>query len=380
MRSKAETVIIGGGILGLSTAYNLTMRGVRDLVVLEKGYIASGSSGRNGGGIRQQWSTEVNIRLMQESVAICKSFAKELGVNIWFRQGGYLFLARTDAERARIERNTALQNKCDVPTRLLTPTEALKIVPELSIEGFVAAAYNPTDGVLFPWPFLWGYANGAARHGADIHTFTTVQAIERQGDGYRVCTDRGEIACDRLVCAAGAWSPGLMRLLDLELPNHPVKHEIMVSEPLKPFLRPMVSVLQSGLYFSQSMRGEIVGGITLQHEEHSLDMTSSLDFLNEMATALCSLIPRFGELKVLRQWSGPYDVTPDGNPVLGQPEGHPNLYLCCGFMGHGFMMAPIVGKLYAEWLTGGRKHEIFERCTLDRFTAGGIQKEDFIIG
>ncbi|MBI5477238.1 MAG: FAD-binding oxidoreductase, partial [Deltaproteobacteria bacterium] len=108
MRSSAETVIIGGGIVGLSIAYNLAARGVRDLVVLEKGYIASGASGRNGGGIRQQWSTEVNIRLMQESVAICKHFAKELGVNIWFRQGGYIFLARTEAEKERLERNTAL--------------------------------------------------------------------------------------------------------------------------------------------------------------------------------------------------------------------------------------------------------------------------------
>jgi sarcosine oxidase, subunit beta len=380
MRGKADTVIIGGGIVGLSIAYNLSTRGARDLVVLEQGYLASGASGRNGGGIRQQWSTEVNIRLMQESVAICRHFAKELGVNIWFRQGGYLFLARTEEEKQRLERNVTLQNTCDVPTRMLTPAEALKIVPELSIEGFIAASYNPTDGVLFPWPFLWGYAQGATRHGAEIHTFTTVQAIEREGDEFRVCTDRGDITCGRLICAAGAWSPSLMRLVGLELPNHPVKHEIMVSEPLKPFLRPMVSVLQSGLYFSQSMRGEIVGGITLQHEQHSLDMTSSLDFLNEMATALCSLIPRFGELKVLRQWSGPYDVTPDGNPILGQPEGHPGLFLCCGFMGHGFMMAPIVGKLYAEWLTGGPKHEIFERCTLDRFSAGGIQKEDFIIG
>jgi sarcosine oxidase subunit beta len=380
MRPQADTVIIGGGIVGLSIAYNLALRGVTDLVVLEKGYLASGASGRNGGGIRQQWSTEVNIRLMQQSVDICKRFAQELGINVWFRQGGYLFLARTPAEQERLERNTALQNGCDVPTRMLTPAEALKIVPELSLEGFVAASYNPTDGVLFPWPFLWGYAQGATRRGAEIYTFTSVEALEPREDGYRVRTNRGEIRCRRLVCAAGAWSPGVMRLLGLSLPNHPVKHEILVTEPLKPFLRPMVSVLQSGLYFSQSMRGEIVGGITLRHEEHSLDMTSSLDFLNEMATALCSLIPRFGELKVLRQWSGPYDVTPDGNPILGEPDGFPGLYLCCGFMGHGFMMAPIVGKLYAEWLTGGPKHELFERCTLERFQRGGIQKEDFIIG
>jgi sarcosine oxidase subunit beta len=380
MKNKAEIVVIGGGIVGLSTAYNLTLRGVRDLVVLEQGYLASGASGRNGGGIRQQWATEVNVRLMQQSVAICKRFAKELGVNVWFRQGGYLFLARTAREQEALERNTALQNSCDVPTRMLSPQEALAIVPELNLDGIVAAAYNPSDGVLFPWPFLWGYAQGATRNGAEIHTFTQVTALERRGDGYLVRTTRGDITCGRVIVAAGAWSPRILRLIGVELPNHPVKHEILVSEPLKPFLRPMVSVLQTGLYFSQSMRGEIVGGITMRKEEHTLDFGSSLEFLNEMARAVCELVPRLGELKVLRQWAGPYDVTPDGNPILGEPEGRPGLFLNCGFMGHGFMMAPIVGKLYAEWLTGGEQHELFKKCTLGRFTSGGVEKETFIIG
>ncbi|HEY3355346.1 MAG TPA: FAD-binding oxidoreductase [Polyangia bacterium] len=380
MKTKADTVIIGAGILGLSTAYNLTRRGVRDLVVIEQGYLAAGASGRNGGGIRQQWATEVNVRLMQQSVAICKRFAKELGVNVWFRQGGYLFLARSPLEQERLERNTALQNSCAVPTRMLSPAEALKIVPDLNLDGIVAAAYNPSDGVLFPWPFLWGYAQGAARHGAEIHTFTEVTGLEKKGGGYLVRTNRGDVECGRVIVAAGAWSPRILRFLGVELPNHPVKHEIMVTEPLKPFLRPMVSVLQSGLYFSQSMRGEVVGGITMRKEERSLDFSSTLEFLGEMAAAVCELMPRLGELKVLRQWAGPYDVTPDGNPLLGEPDGLPGLYLNCGFMGHGFMMAPIVGKLYAEWLTGGAQHELFKRCTLQRFKAGAIETEDMNIG
>jgi sarcosine oxidase subunit beta len=317
---------------------------------------------------------------MQQSVAICKRFAKELGVNVWFRQGGYLFIARSAVEQERLEKNTVLQNACDVPTRMLEPKEALKIVPELNLDGIVAAAYNPSDGVLFPWPFLWGYAQGATRNGAEIHTFTQVQDLKRQGDGYLVKTTRGDISCGRVVVASGAWSPRLLRLVGVELPSHPVKHEILVSEPLKPFLRPMVSVLQTGLYFSQSMRGEIVGGITLRKEDHTLDLTSSLEFLNEMSRAVCELMPRLGELKLLRQWAGPYDITPDGNPLLGEPDGLPGLYLNSGFMGHGFMMAPIVGKLYAEWLTGGAQHELFKKCTLQRFKSGTIEKETMIIG
>src|ERR1044071_3538343 len=131
--SAAEIVIVGGGVVGLAIAYYLAKRGLHDVVVIERGYLAEGASGRNGGGVRQQWSTELNIRLMQQSVELCRRFAVEPGVNVWFRQGGYLFLARTAAEVARLEKNAALQNKCGVPTRMLAPAAAQDIVPELDL-------------------------------------------------------------------------------------------------------------------------------------------------------------------------------------------------------------------------------------------------------
>lgn len=377
---RAELVVVGGGVIGLSIAYNLCKRGFTDIVILEKGYLASGASGRNGGGIRQQWSTEVNIRLMQESVAICKDFAKDLGVNIWFRQGGYLFLSRSPRETERLERNVRLQNRCGVPTRLIGPSEARDIVPELDVRGFHAACYNPTDGVLFPWPFLWGYAQGAVARGARLFTFTTVRAIDAEDGGYVVHTDRGAIRTPRLLNAAGAWSPEIAAMVGVTLPDYPVRHEICSSEPLKPFLQPMVSVLATGLYFSQSMRGEIVGGVTLHGEAPTLSMGSRLKFLSTYARQLCAIMPTLGDLKIIRQWAGPYDITEDGNPILGEPPARPGFYLCCGFMGHGFMMAPVIGKYYAEWLTGAGRHEIFDRCRLDRFERGVVEKEDFIIG
>jgi sarcosine oxidase, subunit beta len=377
----ADLVIVGGGVIGLSIAYNLAKRGMNDIVILERGYLASGASGRNGGGIRQQWSTEVNIRLMQESVALCKEFAHELGVNVWFRQGGYLFLSRRPEETARLERNVKLQNKCGVPTRLLTPAEAKDIVPELEISGFHAACYNPTDGILFPWPFLWGYAQGATQLGAKLFTFTTVKAIDQQArGGFVVKTDRGDIRARRVLNAAGAWSPEIARMVGIELPDYPVRHEICSSEPLKPFLKPMVSILATGLYFSQSMRGELVGGVTLHGDKPTLAMGSRLKFLATYARELCKLMPSMSELKILRQWAGPYDITSDGNPILGESASAPGFYFCCGFMGHGFMMAPVIGRYYAEWLAGGQRHEIFDRCQLDRFASGGVEKEDFIIG
>ena len=380
----AEILIVGGGVVGLSIAYQLAKRGLDDVVVVERGYLAEGASGRNGGGVRQQWSTELNIRLMQDSVELCRRFAVDLGVNVWFRQGGYLFLARSAKEIARLEKNIALQNRCGVATRMLDPREALAIVPELDLTGIVGASYNPTDGILFPWPFLWGYARQAASHGARIFTQTAVVGIEPQrGGGYVVHTPRGAVRARRVINATGAWSPKLGQMIGVEIPTYPIRHEICSSEPLKPFLRPMVSELASGLYCSQSMRGEIVGGVTIPGHDSTYAMGSTLQFLATYARRLVRLMPILGDIKILRQWAGPYDQSPDGNPILGPAPGHPDFFLACGFVGHGFMMAPIMGKLYAEWLTGGPPHEIFSRYTLARFADGSAAhhaKEDFNIG
>jgi sarcosine oxidase subunit beta len=383
---RAEIVIVGGGVVGLSIAYQLAKRGLTDVCVLERGYLAEGASGRNGGGVRQQWSTALNIRLMQQSVDLCRGFAKELGVNVWFRQGGYLFLARTAAEVARLEKNIDLQNKCGVPTRMLSPGEAQEIVPELDLEGIVGASYNPSDGILFPWPFLWGYAQQAARLGVQLFTHTPVTGIDvvggPTGAGFVVTTPRGRVQARRVIDACGAWSPEIARMVGVTLPTWPIRHEICSSEPLKPFLKPMVSELTSGLYCSQSMRGEIVGGVSMPGERSTFSMGSRLAFVATYARRLVRLMPVLGDIKILRQWAGPYDCSPDGNPILGEPPGVPGFYLACGFVGHGFMMAPVVGQLYAEWLTGGPRHELFDRSQLGRFTdgSGSRDKEDFNIG
>ena len=381
---QAEIVIVGGGVMGLAIAYYLARRGLTDVVVIERGYLAEGASGRNGGGVRQQWSTEINIRLMQESVELCRRFAVDVGVNVWFRQGGYLFLARSQNEVARLEKNIALQNRCGVATRMLEPKQAKDIVPELNLDGIVGAAFNPSDGILFPWPFLWGYARQAAAMGVRIYTQTpVVSLVARDGGGYDVRTERGTCRARRVINATGAWSPKLAELVGVKVPTFPIRHEICSSEPLKPFLRPMVSELASGLYCSQSMRGEIVGGVTVPGHGSTYAMGSTLEFLTTYARRLVRLMPILGDIKVLRQWAGPYDQSPDGNPILGPAPDHPDFFLACGFVGHGFMMAPIVGKLYAEWLTGGTPHEIFSRYRLARFTDGSgasQPKEDFNIG
>ena len=187
------------------------------------------------------------------------------------------------------------------------------------MKGVKAAAWNPKDAVIFPWPFLWGYAQQAQKQGVQVETFTNVVGFELgEGKVKKVITDRGDIECETVVLAAGAWSPEIARLAGVHLPNEPHRHEICSSEPLKPFLGPLVSVLDSGLYFSQSMRGEIVGGMGDPREPAGMNLGSTARFLARYSQALTEQLPQTGRVKVLRQWAGPYDVTPDNSPILGR--------------------------------------------------------------
>lgn len=381
VKAKTKIVIIGGGIMGLSLAWNLAEQGETDVVVLEKGYLCAGASGRNGGGIRAQWGTPTLITLARRSIELMKRFARDMGINVWFRQGGYLFLAKSDAVVKRIERSAALHNQHGVPTQILTPDAARDVVPELTMKGVKAAAWNPKDAVIFPWPFLWGYAQQAQKRGVQVETFTQVQGFELSGGKVKkVITDRGDIECETVVLAAGAWSADIAKLAGVHLPNEAHRHEICASEPLKPFLGPLVSVLDSGLYFSQSMRGEIVGGMGDAKEPAGMNLTSTARFLARYSQALTEQLPQAGRVKVLRQWSGPYDVTPDNSPILGRTKNLENLLHLSGFVGHGFMMAPAVAERMAKWMATGESDELFERFTLSRFEEGRMEREDMIIG
>lgn len=382
MRDRAEVVIVGAGIMGLSIAYNLAKNhGITDVLVLDRSYLCGGASGRNGGGVRAQFSNEENIRLMQESIRICRDFAAEMKINVWFRQGGYLFLTRTEESRRMLEKSIAVQNGCGLSTRMLTPREAQKVVPELDTTGVVATSYNPDDGVVFPWPFVWGYANGATKLGVDVATFTDVLGFETKGSRIdAVVTSRGKVRTHRVVNAAGAWSPEVARLLGVELPNKPHRHEICSTEPLKPWLGPLVADLSNGLYFSQSTRGEIVGGVSNEDVPPGIDQESSHRFLALYGRALTRCCPVLSRVKVLRQWAGCYDLTPDQSPIVGQVDGVDDFFQASGFMGHGFMMAPVIGKLLAQHIAEGSDLPMFDRWSLRRFAEGRLLGENMIIG
>jgi sarcosine oxidase subunit beta len=378
----ADIVIVGAGIMGLATAYHLAKeQGQRRVLVLDASYLCGGASGRNGGGVRAQWSSEANVRLMQESLALCKEFAHEHRINTWFRQGGYLFLARDAKRAAELEQSVRLQQRLGLKTRLIDGAEAREIVPLLEPNGIEAASFNGDDAVVFPWPFVWGYAEGARALGVEIHTFCRVKAIETSGGRVTaVETERGPVRTPIVVNACGAFSPELAASVGVELPTKPHRHEICASEPLKPFLGPLVADLASGLYFSQSTRGEIVGGIGNAKVPAGPSQASSLRFLALYARALSATCPRLSSLKVLRQWAGLYDLSPDHAPIVGPVDEVSGFFLASGFMGHGFMMAPAVGKRLARAIVSGETPEPFGSWAHRRFREGTAVSEAMIIG
>jgi sarcosine oxidase, subunit beta len=393
VRDHADVVILGAGIMGLSIAYHLAKLGTTNVLVVDKGYLCGGASGRNGGGVRAQWSSEANVRLMQESIRMCQDFANEMKINVWLRQGGYLFIVRSEEKRRALEASSKVQNECGLPTRMLTPAEAKKIVPELDTNGIVAASYNPDDGVVFPWPFVWGFATAAEKRGVEVATFTEACGFETEGsaitgvhlrtlakDAEGQETGRAFVRTRKVVNACGAWSPSIAKLLGVSLPNHPHRHEICSTEPLKPWLRPLVADLTDGLYFSQSTRGEIVGGIGQERVPDGIDQRSSFSFLGLYARSLTRACPILGHVKVLRQWAGCYDLTPDQNPIVGEIDEIDGFYQASGFMGHGFMMAPVMGKRIAEHIVTGESTPLFDRWNLRRFKEGKLLSESMIIG
>ncbi len=214
-----------------------------------------------------------------------------------------------------------------------------------------------------------------------IPTFTEVVGFKGKGRKIvKVQTTSGDVAVDRVINPGGAWSPRVARLVDVDLPNQPYRHEILVTEPLRPFINPMVVLLGEGLYFSQSMRGEIVGGIGDKEESPSMDLSSSFRFLQLFSRFAVPLLPRLAWVKVMRQWAGFYDVTPDAGPILGDVDELDNFFQCNGFMGHGFMMSPIISSLVADRIVDEDDAPIFSRYPLRRFKDGTAKKEGMIIG
>ncbi len=371
MKTHAQVVIIGGGVNGLGLAWRLAKAGITDIVVLESRYILYGASGRNGGGIRAQWATAENAELARESIRMFRNLSKEIGFNVWFRQSGYLFLAHDETVLGTLATNAKFHRSVGVKTRIVDPTEVSVLAPDVNTKGLTGASFCPTDGIIFPWSVVQGYWLAVKKMGVDVETFTKVTALEEKGGRIRrVHTDKGVIEAEWVVNAAGAWSKDVAAMAGVDLPNKAMRHEIFVTEAVKPFLDPMVVDMRNGMYANQDMRGEIVAGIGMPGEKPGINFKSSFGFTKRLAKALVDVLPVTADLRIMRQWAGAYDVTPDNKPVLGAVPGVANFLQLNGASGHGFMISPMTTLLTAEIILGRQPTVALEPFLVDRFQGG----------
>lgn len=373
-----DVLIVGGGITGLSTAYYLVRNGVKNVAIVEKNYVGSGSTGRCGTGIRQQFTTREHIVLMRESVKIWQYWEESLPLPIHFRQGGYLWLLRSEKALEEYKNHVKLQNLFGVPSRIIGREEIKEIVPDINLEGVLGASWCPTDGSAYPQDVLDSLRVFLKENGVSIFDYEEVKDfVVVSGKITEVITNKERYNVDAVLLATGADTKRLANKLDIDIPLENYKHQIVVSEPLKIFLSPMV--VDGALYFTQTYRGRIIGG-TDTNEPPQDDLTPTFAFVEKFTEELLRVFPKLSSVRLMRQWAGFYVVSPDKHPIIG-PTPISNLYIGTGYSGHGFMLGPIVGKLLAHYITHGMFFlEEANNLTLDRFKEGKLIVEKAVIG
>ncbi|ELY53726.1 NAD(P)/FAD-dependent oxidoreductase [Natronococcus jeotgali] len=356
-----NAVVVGGGIVGLSSALELAERGV-DVVVCEKGSIGSGSTERAAGGIRAQFSTPTNVELSVASMAVWSEFEQRLGTDVDYRTNGYLFLARTPETAAALETAVEMQNERGVPSEVLEPAGARERCPGIDPDRFVAATYSPTDGFADPHLALQGYARAAADAGVDVRTGTPVTDVLREGGGGRVVgveTPDGPLEAEFVVNAAGPWARRVGAMAGVELPIAPRRRQMVVVDPdtAVPETDPLAIDLETGTYFRPERDGEALvgghlGGPDPDRDPDGYDRGIDFDWAADVLETASEWATYFGpDSRIKRGWSGLYAVTPDDNAVL--EETIPGLITAAGFSGHGFQHAPATGRIVAELIVDG---------------------------
>ena len=382
MKSKADVVIIGGGVNGCSLAYNLAKKGFT-VVAVEKKYLSAGATGACGAGIRQQWSTRENAALAIQSVKIFEQLSHELGQDIEFRQGGYLIAVHDKKEMKQAEKNVAMQRSLGLKVDILKPEDITDVVPILDVKAMkaIGATFCPTDGHANPFKTTFAYADAARNLGAEINTHTTVVNQKTTKKAIRsVVTDKGTIQTDIVVNAAGIHSKSIADMVNISLPLTPFRKEIMATERLESLFEAMVISFKDGIYFSQQKEGQIVGGIPIPEERGGYKTMPTFTFLHHMAGTLTRYAPVLKHVNLLRHWTGFYDVTPDARPILGPVTEIKGFLQCNGFSGHGFMISPMVAQLLTNFIAEGKTPEVLESLSLERFKGKNIEKELSVVG
>ena len=380
MIKKADIVIIGGGVVGCSIAYNLAKLGAKNIILLEKNTLASGATGRCGAGIRQQFGTKMNCILARESIKIFENLSQELEYDIELNQGGYLILAYTEKEVNQFKKNIALEQSLNIKARFITVEEAKEIVPPLNTEGILAATFCPTDGHANPFKTNFAYAEAAERLGVKIYTFTEVKEIETENHKIvAVNTDKGKVLTPIVVNAAGGYSGIIGKMVGVDIPVYSQRHQILITEPVDPLFRPMLMSFSRNFYCQQTPHGSIIMGFGDPNERKDGDIGSSWQFAQEMAQKMTAVLPLLKEVSMVRQWAGLYNVSPDAQPILGEHPQIGGFFMALGFSGHGFMLAPITSKLIAELILKERTSLPIDKLDIGRFERGELIIEPSVV-
>lgn len=381
MRKSYDVVIVGGGVHGLAIAYNLARNGLGKVAVIEKSYIGSGASGRNGEMIRSAFACEEYIRLYDKSLRIWETLSAELDFNVMFTGDGYLVLAATpdelDSYRPHIEKH----KKFGLNTRLIEAREVSHLIPALNSQLAVGGIYQPNGGCARHDAVVWAYAQAARRLKVEIFPFSEVtDIVVASGSIDGVKTTKGDIRTRTVVNAAGAFAGQLAAMAGVKLPLDIYRLEMIVTEPLKPFLRVALSSPRLASYMHQTVRGEFAGGAEVEGRRPFMGLKSTRAAVQTIARKFTHLFPGLGGVRLMRQWAGVISKTPDRGPLLGRTNEIEGFILSAAWGGLGFMGSPAGGQLIAELILTGDPPEEIRPFNPERFKTGKLVIEPTLVG
>jgi sarcosine oxidase subunit beta len=372
LKSQYDAVIIGAGGHGLAAAYYLARdHGIKDIAVLEQSYLGSGGTGRNTAIVRANYLTPEGVKFYDESVRLFQDLSADLDLNLFYSERGHFTLAHSDATLRTMRWRAEVNKHLGVRSELIGPAEIAAACPQLDLTcgghlPIVGALYHPPGAIARHDAVAWGYGRGADQRGVEIHQQTAVTGIRVEGGEVRgVDTTRGPIDTRKVLSAVAGYTPRITQMLGIRTPLivHPL--QACVTEPLKPWLDAIIVSASLHLYVSQSSRGELVMGASLDpYELHSTH--STLDFVEGLAGHLLELFPFLSDVKVLRQWSGLSDMTPDFSPIMGKTAVK-GFYIDAGWGTWGFKATPVSGKTMAYTLANDEDHELIQPFSLARF-------------
>jgi sarcosine oxidase subunit beta len=374
MKKIADVVIIGGGIIGLSIAYYLALKKAGRIILFEKGQLGEGSTGRSVGGIRTQFSTEINIRFSLESLKIFEQFEEEFGVNPEFKRVGYLFLATTREEMEIIRSNIRLQKRFNIPVELLDPEEIVARWPYLRRDDILGGTFCSWDGYAGPSEVLSGFARGAKRAGVKIcEGMEVVEISVVKGKVHDVKTKDEEIFTPLIVNAGGPYAASIGEMVGIEIPVKPLRRQVFITAPfhLSDHPIPLTIDLHRGWYFRQEGDGLLLSGPL--DREPSFNLNIDYEAMAETSENAIYRVPALNKACLARGWAGLYEISPDHHAILGKAPGIEGFILANGFSGHGFQHSPAVGRIIAELIVQGEATTIdISSLSMDRFKKGAL--------